>query len=188
MAAVPALNISPPTDRRAELKALIKAKQAEQSELQRGILEEIAHLSEEEADRRRAMSAYMDEEMDFLVEEYRAVSAAQGIEPTPRGPAPTPRRQKITPRKAITRPPSTVIKRPPTTTIKRPPGAADKEAQVNKTDQDSPSFVPVPAAAKQVAPPGKQVVDLPTMQVVVEAEKTAVHINPLANFSIVVNV
>merc|ERR1712093_647968 len=147
MAAIPALNIC---DRRAELKILIKAKQAEQSVLQRGILEEIAELSEEEAERRREMSAAMDAEMDVLVEEYRAVSSAQGIAPTPRGPAPTPRRQKITPRKAITRPPSTVIKRPPTTTIKRPPGAADKEAQVNKTDQDSPSFVPVPAAAKQV--------------------------------------
>merc|ERR1711998_178166 len=71
-------------DRRAEIKALIKAKQAEQTAWQRGILEDMARIDDEELEQRRAANAAMDEEMDRLLDEYKAISAAQGIAPTPR--------------------------------------------------------------------------------------------------------
>merc|ERR1711865_21246 len=99
-----ALQTYPPVpDLRAELKNQIKDKQAEQSALQRGILASADSISEAEENRRRALSAAMDDEIDAMLSQYREVSAAQGIPPTPR-PQPSNRRGKS----AITRPPGAV--------------------------------------------------------------------------------
>jgi len=187
MAVVPPLTTYPPIDRRAELKALIRAKQSEQSDLQRGILEDMAHISEEECERRRALSAAMDDEMDVLLEEYKAISAAQGIAPTPRGPAPTPRRQKITPRKAITRPPSTVITRP-TGAVKGGGAQIAHSTTLTRPPVQPPKQVPVPATVTQDAEDDTQTSGCLPKQIVVDADKMAVHINPLSDFSIVVNI
>merc|ERR1711907_557529 len=73
-------------------------------------------MNDDELNRRRALSNAMDDEIDILLDKYKAASIAEGIEPTPRTPAP--RQPKATPRRAITRPPTR-----PGSGIKRPPGA-----------------------------------------------------------------
>jgi len=161
---VPTLNLQtypPALDLRAELKKKIKAMQEEQSELQRGILRDAESISEAEQDRRRAMSAVMDDKIDYLLAEYRAVSAAQGILPTPR---PQPLRAPL---RAPPQPPA--LRK---TAITRPPGAVKGGGVPNVTSPHKllvkPPLVKPPMASY---PP----------KVHVDAEKTAVHVNPLAN-------
>lgn len=173
----------PPMNRRAQLKDVIKSKQEEQSDLQRGILADMPQLTEEELERRYAKSEALDQEIDQLLAEYKALSAALGIQPTPR---PTPRQPA-----AAAPPPSTP---PPRKPITRPPGAVKGGGVKNTEPRNAyvealtsmtqwtplqppkmPLQPPKPTTQPPQPQPSKQAQPLKLVD-----EKTAVHVNPLA--------
>lgn len=94
------------------MRALIKAKHEEQAEVQRGILADMDHITEAELDKRHDISNTLDDEIDSLLAQYKRLSAALGVEATPRGACSAilaPQEPKTSkPRRVITRPPGAV--------------------------------------------------------------------------------
>merc|ERR1711939_1210118 len=115
---------------RENMRALIKAKHEEQAEVQRGILADMDHITEAELDKRHDISNTLDDEIDSLLAQYKRLSAALGVEPTPRGPcsAPTGKPQEP-PTSKPQEPQTSKPQEPPTSKPQEPPTSKPQEPQ-----------------------------------------------------------